>query len=177
MIMTVELRETAFDPLVGAQALFRRLLEAAAHPGVVIPLGPVPLVVPPARVRPACLLLLALLDREVTFSVVGPEAETLREYLRFNTGARAAAVAAADFVFVTGSGADWSAARRAGLGARRESAPVGERALSLRGLGILDVAPLVDRGDVPLGVDVWLAGADGHLALVPRSTRCRIGGA
>jgi alpha-D-ribose 1-methylphosphonate 5-triphosphate synthase subunit PhnH len=54
---------------------------------------------------------------------------------------------------------------------------VGERALSLRGLGILDVAPLVDRGDVPLGVDVWLAGADGHLALVPRSTRCRIGGA
>ena len=149
------------------------------------------------------MLLLALLDREVTFSVVGPEAETLREYLRFNTGARAAAVAAADFVIVTGSGADWSAARRAGLGARRESATVvlapthvggsrgggevtlrlsgpgivGERALSLRGLGILDVAPLVDRGDVPLGVDVWLAGADGHLTLVPRSTRCRIGGA
>lgn len=203
MIMTAELRETAFDPLFGAQGMFRRLLEATARPGLVVPLGPVPLVVPPVRVRPACVLLLALMDREVTFSVVGPDAETVREYLRFNTGAHATAVSGADFVLVTASGGDWSAARRGALEAPHESATVvltpshvggapggadvtlrltgpgivGEAVLPLRGLNIFDVAPLVDRADFPLGVDVWFAGADGHLAVVPRSTRCRIGGA
>ena len=92
MILTAELRETAFDPVFGAQAMFRRLLEATARPGLVVSLADVPLVVPPARLRPACVLLLALMDREVTFSVVGPEAETVREYLRFNTGAHATAM-------------------------------------------------------------------------------------
>ena len=200
MIVTAELRETAFDPVFGAQAMFRRLLEATARPGLVVSLADVPLVVPPARLRPACVLLLALLDREVTFSVVGPDAEIVREYLRFNTGAHAAGMAAADFVLVTASGREWSAARRGTLDAPHESATVvlvpshvggpparadvtlrltgpgiaRETMLPLRGLGVLDVAPLVDRTDFPLGVDVWFAGADGHLAVVPRSTRCRI---
>jgi alpha-D-ribose 1-methylphosphonate 5-triphosphate synthase subunit PhnH len=203
MIVTAELRETAFDPLAGAQAVFRRLLEATARPGLVVPLGPVPLVVPPARVRPACVLLLALMDREVTFAVVGTDAETVREYLRFNTGAHATAVSGADFVLVTASGRDWSAAQRGALDASHERATVvltpshvggapggadvtlwltgpgivGEAALPLRGLKIFDLAPLVDHPEFPRGVDVWFAGADGHLAVVPRSTRCRFGGA
>ena len=200
MRLTAELRETAFDPVFCAQALFRRLLEATARPGLVVALGECPLVVPPARLRPACALLLALMDREVTFSVVGPDAETVREYLRFNTGAHATGVAAADFVLVTASGGDWSPARRGALDAPHESATVvltplavggprraadvtlaltgpgiaGEALLPLRGLSVFDVAPLVDRADFPLGVDVWLAGADSRLAVVPRSARCRI---
>src|ERR1044071_948861 len=87
MIGSAELRETAFDPVFGAQPMFRRLLEATARPGLVVPLGDVPLLVPPARLRPASVLLLALMDREVTFAVVGPDAEMVREYLRFNTRA------------------------------------------------------------------------------------------
>jgi phosphonate C-P lyase system protein PhnH len=183
--------------------MFRRLLEATARPGLVVALGEVPLVVPPARLRPACVLLLALMDREVTFSVVGPQAETVREYLRFNTGAHATAVAAADFVLVTASGRDWSGARRGTLEAPHESATVvltpshvggapgaadvtlrltgpgiaREASLPLQGLTIFDVAPLVERADFPLGADVWFAGSDGHLAVVPRSTRCRVAGA
>lgn len=203
MIVTAELRETAFDPVFGAQAMFRRLLEATARPGLVVPLGAIGLVVPPVRLRPACVLLLALMDREVTFAVIGPDAETVREYLRFNTGAHATGVAAADFVLVTGSGRDWSGARRGALDAPHQSATVvltpshvggapgaadvtlrltgpgiaREAPLPLQGLTTFDVAPLVDRADFPLGVDVWFAGSDGHLAVVPRSTRCRIGGA
>jgi alpha-D-ribose 1-methylphosphonate 5-triphosphate synthase subunit PhnH len=200
MIVTAELRETAFDPIFGAQAMFRRLLEATTRPGLVVSLGETPLVVPPARLRPACVLLLALMDREVTFAVVGPDAESVREYLRFNTGAHATDTAAADFVLVTASGRDWSRARRGTLDAPHESATVvlipthvggppgradvtlrltgpgiaGATTLPLRGLGVLDVAPIVDRSDFPLGVDVWFAGADGYLAAVPRSTRGRI---
>src|SRR5919108_6107973 len=85
-----ELRETWFDPIVAGPALSRRLLEATACPGRVISLGEIALAVPPPRLRSACALLLAVMDREATFHVLGPHADRMREYLRFNTGAHVA---------------------------------------------------------------------------------------
>jgi alpha-D-ribose 1-methylphosphonate 5-triphosphate synthase subunit PhnH len=199
MMALAELRETRFDPLFAGQALFRRLLEATARPGLVVPLGEITLAVPSPRLRPACALLLAVMDREVTFHVLGPGTERLREYLRFNTGAHVNDLDAADFVLVTAPGQRWDRVRRGTLEAPHEgatvvcaptsvaSAPaiadvtlrlqgpgiVGETRLSIQGLHGADLAPLVTRRDFPMGVDVWLAAADGCLAVIPRSTRCR----
>ena len=199
MTALAELRETQFDPLFAGQALFRRVLEATARPGLVVPLGDVALAVPSPRLRPACALLLAILDREVSFHVVGPAAERVREYLRFNTGAHVVGQEAADFLLVTASGSRWQGARRGTLEAPHEGATVvcvpsrlgcppevadvtlglqgpgisGEAQLSMQGLRADDLAPLWTRQEFPLGVDLWLAAADGHLAVIPRSTRCR----
>jgi len=198
MTALAELREAQFDPLFAGQALFRRILEATARPGLVVPLGDIVLGVPSPRLRSACALLLAIMDREVTFHVSGPGAERLREYLRFNTGAHIVELGAADFVLVTASGAPWEGARRGTLEAPHEGATVvcaplvvgcapaaadvtlsvrgpgvaGEARLSIQGLTRDDLAPLWARHEFPLGVDLWLA-ADGHLAVIPRSARCQ----
>jgi len=52
MTALAELRETQFDPLFAGQALFRRVLEATARPGLVVLLGDVALAVPSPRLRP-----------------------------------------------------------------------------------------------------------------------------
>jgi len=199
MTMVAELRETRFDPLLARQALLRRLWEANAHPGLIIRLGEIPLHVPVPRLRPACALLLAVLDREASFHVRGPDGERLREYLRFNTGAYATSLESADFVLVTGSAPGGGGSRRGRLETFQDGATVvcapfsvsttpagadvtmslhgpgiaGERRLSVQGLTGADLAPLFTGDHSSLGVDLWLAAADGHLAVIPRSTRCR----
>jgi alpha-D-ribose 1-methylphosphonate 5-triphosphate synthase subunit PhnH len=197
MSVMAELRETTFDPLVAGQAMFRKLLEATARPGLVVSLGEIALAVPAPRLRPACALLLAVMDREVGFCVVGPGGDRVRDYLRFNTGASVTDPATADFVLVAASGSTWRGGQRGTRetphgGATVVLAPASlsparaaDVTLCLRGPGIAgvswlgieglaphDVQPLVESGDGP-GVDVWLAAADGHLAVIPRSTRCR----
>jgi alpha-D-ribose 1-methylphosphonate 5-triphosphate synthase subunit PhnH len=198
MMVTAELRETTFDPLFAGQAMFRKLLEATARPGLVVPLGEMALAVPPPRLRPACALLLALMDREVGFCVVGSGGDRVREYLRFNTGASVTDLGAADFVLVAASGSTWSGAHPGTLEAPHAAATVvlaplslscapaaadvtlrlkgpgiaGESRLDIQGLTASDVQPICERSDFPTGVDVWLAAADGHLAVIPRSTRC-----
>src|SRR5215510_14324379 len=97
MMVLADLRETRFDPLVTGPALFSRLVQATACPGDVVPLGDVKLDVPSPRLRSACALLLAVMDREVSFHVLGAGSGRVREYLRFNTGAHIVALGSADF--------------------------------------------------------------------------------
>jgi phosphonate C-P lyase system protein PhnH len=198
MMAVADLRETRFDPLFEGQALLRRLLDATARPGLVVPLGEITLAVPAPALRPACALLLAVMDREVTFHVLGPGAERVREYLRFNTGAHVTDLGAADFVLVTAPGLARDDVKLGMLQAPHEGATVvcipasvssaagiadvtlrlqgdgvvGETRLAIQGLRECDLAPLVTRPEGRLGVDLWLAAADGCLAVIPRCTRC-----
>ncbi len=98
LVNTGPLRETRFDPVLGSQAVFRRLLTATARPGTVVSLGDFPLSIRMRGLWPACGLLLTVLDMEVTLHVVGPHATEVAGYLCFNTGARFAPVDEADFV-------------------------------------------------------------------------------
>lgn len=106
MMQMARLRETGFDPVFTSQAVFRRILQATARPGTIMSLGEVPLTIPPRNLRPACTLLLALLDPEVGLHVLGPGADEIAEYLRFNTDARRAPLEEADFVLVAGPDSD-----------------------------------------------------------------------
>jgi alpha-D-ribose 1-methylphosphonate 5-triphosphate synthase subunit PhnH len=201
---TAALYETAFDPIRDAQALFRQLLEATARPGRVLRMVAPPLAVPPSRLRPACALLLAALDVEVGVHVLGPGAAEVAGYLCLNTGARMAPLEEADFVLVTAgeSGGRLFRIKRGSLEAPHEGATVvyapdtleappgpGTVRLSLSGPGIAGTAPLAVAGispaefaglqalaDFPMGVDLWLAAADGTLAVIPRSTRWTLRG-
>jgi phosphonate C-P lyase system protein PhnH len=202
MMAAEVLRETAFDPAFGGPAVLRRLLDATSTPGLVVPLGETGLEVPPPGLRPACALLLALLDREVSFAAVGMAGRWIRGYLRFNTGALIADLDAADFVLVTGPGPDDRLDRvkrargdgfprsatvvyaPAGLSCEPDAADArlvvvtgpeggGERRLNVRGIQPAELDRLAAHAGTPLGVDIVLAAADGGLAVLPRSARWR----
>jgi alpha-D-ribose 1-methylphosphonate 5-triphosphate synthase subunit PhnH len=191
MITTAEFREAQFDPLEAADELVSRVREATARPGLVVDLGDLELTVPPPRLRAACALLLALMDDEVSFHVLGPDAGRLRSYLRFHTGARPTALADADFVLVTqpaGTGG-------AGVSGLRDGATVvcpvrglsntvepadlvlcldGQHAsdgrwLAIQGVRRVDLAPALEQR----AFDVWLVAADGRLAVLPRTVGAR----
>ena len=191
-------RETCFDPLFAGPALSRCLLDAMSRPGVVLPLGEIPLVVPPIGLRAACAVLLAVLDRDITFHVADPGGSEIRDYLRFNTGARPASPDHADFVLVVGrsAGATLDAIvdampDRGDEGVRVVYAPteldpqetsaevvldlggadvVGERRLSLGGVASADFHRLSACRLTSRPVDLWFASADARLAAIPRST-------
>lgn len=183
------LREMTFDPLVGSRAIIRGLREATARPGVAVDMAIPELTVRPTRLRPACAVLLAVLGRDVSLAVVGSDAATVGEYLRFNTGARCAPVVAADFILVT-RGGTWPMAMPAERRERWRTV-----VLAPDGLGVAAGAPtsliLVGTGDrdtrrLAVGgitvdeftviraenahapsIDVWLVGADDRLAVLP----------
>jgi alpha-D-ribose 1-methylphosphonate 5-triphosphate synthase subunit PhnH len=191
-------RETCFDPLFAGSAISRCLLDAISRPGAVLPLGEIPLVVPPPELRAACAVLLAVLDRDVTFHVTDPGAADIRDYLRFNTGARPASPEHADFVLVVGRSAGPALDAIVGAlpdrgddGVRIVYAPteldppptgaevvlelgiangIGERRLSLDGVAAADFRRLGARSVVSRPVDLWFASADPRLAAIPRST-------
>jgi alpha-D-ribose 1-methylphosphonate 5-triphosphate synthase subunit PhnH len=185
MITTAELHEARFDPVFAVHGLLRRVLDATARPGLVVDLGELALTVPPPRLRPACALLLSLMDDEVSFHVLGPDAERIRTYLRFNTGARATVLADADFVLVTASGLPWPDAPREGAtvvcvpDSLSNSPAVADVVLRLQGPGIPGERRLFIEGlrrddlAVAPGIELWLAAAAGSLAVITRSTRCR----
>jgi phosphonate C-P lyase system protein PhnH len=192
------IRETGFDPMTAGQTVYRRLLKASAHPGTIVELDDVGLAIEPTALGSACLLLLSVLDRELSFHVLGFGAESVSEYLRFNTGARSAAPEVADFVLVTGLATSGEIRRvnrgRGGpLGtgatvvysARRISpTPIpgamklvvatpnlsGVRRLHVDGIDRDDLYELQALGWGSLGVDIWLTAADGGLAVIPRSS-------
>jgi len=191
------LQETGFDPSVDSQAVFRLLLEATARPGTRVMLGPARLSVQPERLRPACLLLLSILDPEVSLAVLGPDAAALATYLCVNTGVRrATALAEADFVFVTGPDSQ-GRIREAKCGqldaphsgatvvyaptSLSDAGPVvlrltgpgipKERRLAVTGVSREEWRTLAALRDFPLGVDIWLAAPDACAAVIPRSTR------
>ncbi len=191
-------RETCFDPLFAGPAISRRLLDAMSRPGAVLPLGEIPLVGPPPDLRAACAVLLAVLDRDVTFHVTDHGASDIRDYLRFNTGARPARPAHADFVLVAGrsAGATLDAIvgpmpDRGDEGVRVLYAPtdfyphessadvvlalgggdaIGEGRLSLGGVAAADFHRLSAGRLTSRPVDLWFASADGRFAAIPRST-------
>jgi phosphonate C-P lyase system protein PhnH len=194
---TVPMRETRFDPVLAGLPVFRRLLDAADRPGAVVELDEVPLVIEPPGLTSACLLLLTALDRDVSFHVAGPAAERITEYLRFNSGARSAPPEVADFVLITGATSGGQVSRvncgrggEPGTGATVVYAPrtisaapiaggvklavaapnlSGVRCLHVVGIDQDELVGLQAVGWGPLGIDVWLAAADGSLAVIPRA--------
>ncbi|WP_203074235.1 phosphonate C-P lyase system protein PhnH [Falsiroseomonas ponticola] len=83
------------DPVLDSQAAFRAVLEAMSRPGRVQRM-PVPPEVPEGIGPAAAAVLLALADADTPVRLAaGPAAEA---WIRFHTGARAAAVAEAAFV-------------------------------------------------------------------------------
>ena len=89
------------DPVDDAQRVFRRLLDAFAHPGRVVAL-PASLSPPPGLWPSAAALALALLDHSTPLFLDAALArEPILSYLRFHTGAPIAATpAAASFALV-----------------------------------------------------------------------------
>ena len=199
MTAMAALRETGFDPLAGTQALPNRLLDAMARPGVIVPLGELDIRLPPAPLRPACALLLAVLDREASFTVIGPDARLLREYLRFNTNAAIVPLEEAEFVLVTAPGVVDDRVRShatADSGRVTRTIVLAPRHVSLTPMP-MDVSLVLEEGEAASGprlwvsgllpedfdcladdretppVDVWLAAADGDLVVLPRSLRWR----
>jgi alpha-D-ribose 1-methylphosphonate 5-triphosphate synthase subunit PhnH len=196
MTVLAALRESAFDPISDRDALVRRLLDATAHPGSVVSVDGPALVVPPTRLRLACALLLAVLDRDVGFHLLGAEATDIRHYLRFNTGAQPSWLERANFILITGTSAGEALGRlrRRALDAWRdrltiiyaptslspsddaadvELAVTGPDAPAVRTLCLTGVAAedFDALRETRLGVDIWLASGDGFLAVIPRLLR------
>jgi hypothetical protein len=191
------LRERGFDPVVEGPRLLERVAIATAAPGTVVTIGPFALAVRPWRLGPVSALLLSVLDSDVTVRVLGPGAETVAEYLRFNSGARSAPLEEADFVLVTGStsGGQVSRARRATsvrpsvvvayapdlLAAAGHSAPVtlvvdvpnaAPRRFGVAGIAAEEFDDVLN-GTEPGAICAWLAAGDGTLAVLPASARWR----
>lgn len=202
MISVAAFREPRFDPLVAGQAVLGCLREATERPGHVVPLGDIPLVVPPPHLRAACAVLLAVLDRELTFHVTGPGAAAVREYLHFNTGAHSTDPEDAGFVLVTGASCG-DCLHRATRGTRPGShdgvvvvyAPTelqpaaadadvvlalstvespGDRRLAVRGVAGSDFERMCAGHDARPRFDIWFATVDGRLCAIPRSARWRV---
>jgi phosphonate C-P lyase system protein PhnH len=190
-------RELDFDPLLAGPALSRALLDATSRPGSPVPLRPVALTVPPRDLRPACAVLLAALDRDVSLHVTDAGTRELRDYLRFNTGAHGATAGHADFVLVVGPSAGRAldtiidATRPDDPGVCLVYAPAaldafqtppdvvlelddagiyGERRLALHGLDEADFRRLHAARSTSRPVDLWFVSADGWLAAIPRTT-------
>lgn len=98
---------TRFDPVFGAQAVFRIVLDAMARPGTrtalpaIDPVRPIPDLAAVAAVGQT------LLDHEVTFAVVpapsdGAVADRFAAYLALTTGCRLVSAPEADYVIALG---------------------------------------------------------------------------
>lgn len=183
------------DPVMGAQALFRQILEATARPGRVeilatAPEGPMP------GVRALGGVGLCLLDFETPIHMVGALAEgDFSGWLRFHCGCPLVAdPAAAAFVFALAGQTPHLAGLNTGDPKYPERAATlvlacegleGGPALSLSGPGVNGAARIAPRGlpdwfwaerealcaEPPLGLDVILT-CDAALIAVPRTTRC-----
>jgi alpha-D-ribose 1-methylphosphonate 5-triphosphate synthase subunit PhnH len=102
------MRDTAFDVTFDSQIIFRSLLDAMARPGSIVVLPDIN-ITSPAMNRYPLLLLMTLLDHEVSFCVLGHSdanvnANTNRlavaEYLGSNTGSNESTLRDADFILV-----------------------------------------------------------------------------
>lgn len=191
------LRETRFDPVVAGQSVVRRLLEATANAGTVVALNGADLVVRPSRLAGACALLLAVLDNDVSVRVLGTDADTIGEYLRFNTGARSGPLEAVDFVLVTGRTSDGQISRVPGRRRHPDIGPTlvyapdalrpapfegsvtlavagprvgGIRRLHVGGLDREELARVHALGHASTGIEVWLVSAERTIAVIPRSS-------
>lgn len=179
------------DPVLDSQATFRAVLEAMSRPGRVQQV-PLPPELPPGIEPAAAAVLLALADADTPIRLAaGPEAEA---WIRFHTGARAAAVAEAAFVLDP-------AARLLDLAAGTEEEPERGATLILPGaalaegsgwrlagpgiqsthrLSVQGTPPgfladwAANRARFPRGVDVILCAGD-RIAALPRSVAIQEG--
>jgi len=96
-------KETDFDHVFDSQHIFRVLLNTMARPGK-ISILPNLAINPPAENPYPFLVLLALLDREINFSIQGnvKNPEEITRYLQLNTGGKPGEVETSDFIFVYG---------------------------------------------------------------------------
>jgi alpha-D-ribose 1-methylphosphonate 5-triphosphate synthase subunit PhnH len=184
------------DPVFDAQAVYRMVMMAMAHPGEIRPIEP--LLTPPAPLTPAAAALaLTLLDFETPAWLDAPLAETpdAAQWIKFHTGARVVGDAdQAAFAFISAPLA-MPALDAFALGTleypdRSTTLVVQVAALKggepyvLSGPGIETTrhfgpeplpAPFLEqlaanRALFPRGVDIIFAAPDG-LAALPRSTR------
>lgn len=185
----------AFDAVQDSQRVFRALLRATSRPGEII-------VLPETGDGAVEVVLLTLLDVEVTFCVLGPGgARELEERLLGATGTRAAPVEEAVFALIPGGDSDGAMLdlRRGTLEAPEKGATAiygvkrltengpktltlsgpgvsGNRTLGVEGLSAEELEAIREsRAYYPLGVDVYLVDEAGSLVGLPRSTRIEVG--
>ena len=137
------MREGTFDVTFDSQMIFRSLLDAMARPGSIVVLPDIN-ITSPAMNRYPLLLLMTLLDHEVSFCVSGhrdanvnANRQAVAEYLVSNTGSNESAIGDADFILVC-EGSLHGLIRRVKLGTLEypdESATV-----------VYDVCSIGDRG-------------------------------
>ena len=188
------------DPVFGAQAIFRALMEAFAEPGRIADFGPI--VSPPASLVPAAAAILAsLADHDTPVWLADPHGadEAAAAWLRFQTGAPITSDPAAATFALLAEGSDpngWNAFPSGTPDYPDRSAtlllPVrafaGGAALRLTGPGIetsrvigpaglpagFAAAAEANRTRFPLGFDLVLVCGTAALAL-PRTTRIQEG--
>ncbi|MGO8692643.1 MAG: phosphonate C-P lyase system protein PhnH [Rectinemataceae bacterium] len=188
-----------FDPVHDGQKAFRKLLAAAASPGLIVDLGEEARLLDLDLPLNGGMLLVALvlLDAETSFSLISMEETAQARTISQMTYARSEAADRADFLFVIGPDlvAGAIAAARAGslvdphlgatlvvqAGALRREGP-----LLLSGPGIETTVRLgvdLEGGwiaaraaknvEYPLGVDLVLVDEGSRLAFLPRTTVIR----
>ncbi len=189
------MRDPAFDGIFDAQRIFRSLLDAMANPGRIITLPEID-IKPPAANRYPLLLLMTLLDHEVSFCVMGGAQTQVTEYLKTNTGSKESRLEDSDFILVYGGSSHGliPGARVGTLEYPDESATViydldsigddgGDVLLELSGPGIADkrrigasgieeneIEDVLAMRDYPLGLDLIFSDKAGRIACIPRST-------
>lgn len=178
------------------QDTFRVLVDGMARPGTVALLTEMR--ADDGSWAAALAVLQSLLDHEVTFALVAGDAFPREQILR-RTGSRPADVTEARFILADAAGA-LAAVQQADHGTieyPHESGTVviaatavgngplrlrltgpgvdGETVLALGGVGPDVFEALAERNEqFPLGIDVILAGQDGRVACVPRSTKVEV---
>jgi len=104
------IKDGAFDMTLDSQRIFRCILDAMARPGSILELSDIN-ITPPVANRYPLLLLMTLLDHEVSFCVPGhgdanenenENRQAVAEYLRSNTGSKESGIGDADFILVCG---------------------------------------------------------------------------
>jgi len=192
-------RDPAFDLIFDSQRIFRALLDAMANPGRIVTLPEID-IEPPGANRYPLLLLMTLLDHEVSFCVLGGAHTQVTEYLKTNTGGKESRLENSDFILVYG-GSSHGLIQRARVGTLEypdESATViydagsigddrGGVLLELSGPGIADkrmigasgieeneIEDVLAMQDYPLGLDLIFSDRAGRMVCIPRSTTVEV---
>ncbi|MEA3324813.1 MAG: phosphonate C-P lyase system protein PhnH [Euryarchaeota archaeon] len=193
------MRDPAFDVIFDSQRIFRSLLDAMANPGRITTLPKID-IKPPAANRYPLLLLMTLLDHEVSFSVLGGAQTQVTEYLKTNTGGKESRLENSDFILVYG-GSSHGLIRGARVGTLEypdESATViydtgsigdngedillelsgpgiaGKRRIGVSGIEQTEIEDVLAMRDYPLGLDLIFTDTAGRIVCIPRSTTMRM---
>ncbi|KAF5415878.1 MAG: phosphonate C-P lyase system protein PhnH [Euryarchaeota archaeon] len=192
------MRDPAFEVVFDSQRIFRSLLDAMANPGRIITLPDIRIKTPVANRYPL-LLLMTLLDHEVSFCVLD-QGTQVTEYLKTNTGSKESRLKNSDFILVCGGSShglipgarvgtleypDESATviyDTGSVGADREdiflelSGPgiVDKRMIGVSGIEQTEIEDVLAMQDYPLGLDLIFSDNAGRMACIPRSTTMRV---